>query len=628
MRLTRFSVFNYKSARNVTIGLTDDRPVTLIGVNDCGKSTVLKGLQLFFDEGAKVYFDGDDTKKRTLSNTPLTKVEFDTAFTGMDLPNFDAYDECQICMLCEFVLDEKSYESVESLSLHLQYILQRKKAGEKIYVLRLLSAAGSKDEYYILTDEIIDENKQPLELWSKKAADIIAIQKAYKIENSSIENQNNTGKPTNIERISAIYSSATLSPAWSRFDYKKDRALFPEYRYLDWNITADELNQLTADVIRPIVSEALESIAKEVNTKKAAINTDANASLATVYSKYKEFLPDTVKGLSANVDIKVNHVVTELFVTKTTSDQAVHVDEQGDGIRRQIWFGLIKARADEVAGEDSFKRYIWCFDEPETHLYPMAQRELAESLSTMASGSFQVLVSTHSTLFVDRTNLNDINQVSLVDGYTVVESTGNTEDVFNSLGVKNSDFLFFNKFIAVEGPTEYQILDYFYELVYGHSMYSDGIQLLSLRGKDNATNCEELINDIFKDFRKPVNSVIYIFDKDTKREEKENVILLGTICDFEDALSNEVWIRLLSKSCGVSITDSELNSIRDTINIDLSSTKFHKQLGDFVAAKPENERTGYLPSKGTDLAPALRTSITDPKDIPQGIKNAFERARK
>ncbi|HSE29747.1 MAG TPA: AAA family ATPase [Candidatus Saccharimonadales bacterium] len=629
MKLTKLFILNYKSAKNVQLELKDGQPVTMIGANDCGKSTILNGMRLFFDENSKVYFDGDSTKKRTLSNTPLTEEEFTSVFTDIGIPEPDAYDRTQVCLVAEFVID-KDYkdDELDKLSRHAQFLLSDKAIGDKLYVMRVITSTGAKDEYFALTEDSLDKEGQPLALWLKTAADLTAIQKAKGIDNASILNRNNTGKPTNTERVQAIYSSDTTQPTWARFDYKKDRILFPEYRYLDWNITTDELNQLTADVISPIVKAALEEIINDVTTKKEAINAKANTSLESIFEKYKASLPASLSGLSTNVDIKVNHAVTELFVNKTTSDKAIHIDEQGDGIRRQIWFGLIKARADEAIKEDGEKRYIWCFDEPETHLYPVAQRELAEILSSMAANSFQIVVSTHSTLFVDRTALRDINKVSLQDGYTVIESTNSTEDIFDSLGVRNSDFLFYDKFIAVEGPTEYGIFDYFYKLVYGHSMLSDGIQLLNLRSKDNSGNFEQLVNDIFKDFRKLDANVVYVFDRDSGKSESNKVFLLGAISDFEDELPNGIWIQILKDICGVSITGTEIDAMRANIDVSTASTKLHKQLGDFVAADNQDQtRINFLPRKGDELAGVLQAVITDKSDIPETIKKIFEKVR-
>jgi predicted ATPase len=629
VKLTKFFILNYKSAKNVQIELKDGQPVTMIGANDCGKSTILNGMRLFFDENFKVYFDGDSTKKRTLSNTPLTEEEFTRIFTDIGIPKPDIYDQTQVGLLAEFVID-KDYkdEDLDKLSRHAQFLLCDKAIGDKLYVMRVVTSAGDKEEYFALTKDSLDDEGQPMVLWSKSATDLTAIQKAKDIDNVSIPNRNNTGKPTNTERIQAIYSSGATQPIWARFDYKKDRVLFPEYRYLDWNITTDELNQLTADVISPIVKAALEEIVNDVNTKKEAINTQANTSLEGIFEKYKASLPASLSGLSTNVDIKVNHAVTELFVNKTTSDKAIHIDEQGDGIRRQIWFGLIKARADEAIQEDGEKCYIWCFDEPETHLYPVAQRELAEILSSMAASSFQIVVSTHSTLFVDRTALRDINKVSLRDGYTVIESTNSTEDIFDSLGVRNSDFLFYDKFIAVEGPTEYGIFDYFYKLIYGHSMLSDGIQLLNLRSKDNSRNFEQLVNDIFKDFRKLDANVVHVFDRDSGKPESDKVFLLGATSDFEDELSNEIWVQILRGVCNVTITDTEIDAMRGSIDVSTASTKLHKQLSNFVAAESQDQiRTNFLPRKGDELASVLQTIITDKSEIPETIKKIFEKVR-
>ena len=44
-----------------------------------------------------------------------------------------------------------------------------------------------------------------------------------------------------------------------------------------------------------------------------------------------------------------------------------------------VWFSLIKAKS-ESSEEGTDNKFIWAFDEPETHLYPSAQRELFDIL--------------------------------------------------------------------------------------------------------------------------------------------------------------------------------------------------------------------------------------------------------
>lgn len=626
MILTGYSVFNYKSAKNVTVELNANEMNTFIGVNDSGKTSLLRALGLFFDDKASISFESDSTKKSVLSNTPLTTDEFKSILTGKSLPDFDIYDSDLIGVLCVFQIERTwTNEEMESfpLSTHMQYILRDHKKGDTVTVLRTFSSLPEKNGYFIVCDDTDD----PICLWSSTQSIIKAKQSEMGINDSEIENRNLAGQPKNIERINAIYEKSKTTPSWSKFDFKKDRIIFPELRHLDWKISSDELNTIASDVISPVVSRLIKPMQDEVNRGRAQINSEANEELRKIYEKYSDSLPSTISGINANVNINLQQSVAELFVEKVTSDKKIHIDEQGEGIRRQIGLGLIKALAQEsVDDEDIFKKYIWCLDEPETHLFPQAQRDLVTSLTTMAHKHFQVLVSTHSTLFVDKSNISNINQVILESLYTAIKNTSETDDIFSTLGVRNSDFLFYDRFIAVEGPTEFHIFDHLYYLLYEKSMTDDGIQLINLQGKSNSANQERLLSEIFKDFKKANDLTISMLDKDTGRTDA-NVSLIGETADFEDSIGDTVWIKAIKDYCGIEITEAEMVGFRSKISLTDPSKKMHMLLQAHVASKINPAKQAYLPSKGESLANLLRVHITQASDVPTSIREGFELAR-
>lgn len=627
MRLLNYSVLNYKSVKNVTVDLDSDQINTFIGVNDSGKTTILRALGMFFDEKAVVSFESDSTKKSVLSNTPLSNDDFMKILTGKSLPEFPTYNKDMITVICVFEV-EKAWTDEQmdeiGLSTHLQYILQDHKVGDTLTIMRTFSADQTKNGYFI----VCEDTDEPICLWLSTQANIKAKQKEMDIKDSEIENKNDAGQPKNIERIIAIYKKSETKPCWASFDFKKDKVIFPALRHLDWKVSSDELNTLAGDVISPVVSRLIQPMQDKVNKGREQINLEANKELETIYTKYAGSLPASISGINANVNISLQQTVTELFVEKVTSDNKIHIDEQGDGIRRQIGLGLIRALAQEsVDDKDVYKKYIWCLDEPETHLFPQAQRDLVSALATMAGKHFQILVSTHSTLFVDKSNISNIKQVVLESAYTDIKYTSETDDIFSTLGVRNSDFLFYDRFIAVEGPTEFHLFDHLYGLVYGHGMTDDGIQLINLQGKSNSGNQERLLGEIFKDFKKSDDLTISMLDKDTARTES-NVSLIGDVADFEDSVGDAVWIKAVKVHCGVDMTPVEMTAFRSSISITDPSKKLHALLQAHVASKINPTKQEYLPSKGESLANLLKTHIIDKADVHDSIKAGFELARK
>src|SRR6201995_4244318 len=94
---------------------------------------------------------------------------------------------------------------------------------------------------------------------------------------------------------------------------------------------------------------------------------------------------------------------------------ASHFDLQGDGTKRRMMVSILQASASIVSGldapssegdkasdpEEYLPLKIWAFDEPEMHLHPGAQRDLYNSFTKFKSEGFQIVCSTHSTVFVN-----------------------------------------------------------------------------------------------------------------------------------------------------------------------------------------------------------------------------------
>ena len=194
------------------------------------------------------------------------------------------------------------------------------------------------------------------------------------------------------------------------------------------------------------------------------------------------------------------------------------------------------------------------------------------------------------------------------------------------MGVKNSDFLFYDRFLAVEGPTEYGSFNHFYKLIYKSDLSADGIQLINLQGKDNRDNQRRLMEQIFEDFQKQEDITIYALDKDS-RVSQDNVVLVGEVADIEDAFSNDIWMSIVNTYCGASITVEKLDEMRSNISITEKDKKLHIMLAKYVAEqKEQNDAISYLPTKG-ELAEVLMKYVDDESKIPKSIKCVFEKVR-
>ena len=156
--------------------------------------------------------------------------------------------------------------------------------------------------------------------------------------------------------------------------------------------------------------------------------------------------------------------------------------------------------------------------------------------------------------------MKEIKQAYLNNAYTEIANCNSVDDVYESLGAKNSDFLFFNQFFVCEGSVEKILIPHFYKLFYKKTLQEAGIQAVDLGGESNWQANKVIFEDIMRDFRKPTDVVNYFLDQDTNLIA-DNVCLSGTF-DIEDSISDATWIAVIQESCGITLAANDMQELR------------------------------------------------------------------
>lgn len=127
---------------------------------------------------------------------------------------------------------------------------------------------------------------------------------------------------------------------------------------------------------------------------------------------------------------------------------------------------------------------IFGIEEPETHLHPQLARRLFDIFKEL-SDSKQLIVSTHSPVFVDLVELQNTWVVTKTAKESVVSRLAQPEDLqrlMYELGIRPSDVFFPNGIIFVEGYTEATVLPILAEKL-GVSFKAHSINVIPIRGK-------------------------------------------------------------------------------------------------------------------------------------------------
>jgi predicted ATP-dependent endonuclease of OLD family len=631
-------ISNYKSCRLIQLDLFKDEPTIFIGINDCGKSTILKALGLLLDDKPDYHFEKENNKRNDLSHHSLSQEELQKALSEYGLPPLD-YHLAQTIILGKLVLEERDLEYINTngCSDHLLWVLDNLEDEEKgVWIARVFDVGDSSVSDYLLTLD----NKGGEELFNQNQANLKKIQKTRGVSDQDVENENRKGPFKNIERARAIYAREELQYTWCKYKIKPDKPLFPTYRYLDWNISITDLEDYTKEVLQKEIQDHLDQVRKTADQESANAQKKVNQELAEISREITADIPE-VEGLEANIHFEIKTQVTDFLVKKVYSSEAVHINSQGEGMQRQIWFGLLrwKARRD-AQNQNVAKDFIWCFDEPETHLYPKAQREFFSLIQQVSKQNIQTLLSTHSSIFIDRAQIGAINQVELQEGYSFYSKCSQVEDVFNALQIKNSDFLFYDKFLMVEGDTEAVLIPHVYKLYSGgRTLYDDGIQIVKLGGSGKREQNKRILDSLLKDFQKTQNRIVYIFDNDvhlsgTFKDTNAKVFYIGRQ-DMEDSICSGVWATFYNSILNphVEITDADIDRIKSEIPNDRTinaTEKFFPKLSKFVVERvkgTENKAELFrkLPSdKGTNISSQLSEYITALDQVDSNMIAAFD----
>lgn len=636
MLIEKVIILNYQSCRDTELTLPKDAPSVLIGMNDGGKTAILRAIGLLLNPTAQFSVQRDVTAKRDLSNTVLEEKGCSVAFTRNGLPELK-YTGAESFILGRVRIQDGDLvqDVTENLSNHLLWSIE-KSNDSTVWIAKVFNGISGAQELYLLTSDVDPSSNGPHEFWAKKSTELAALRKKLGVPNEEVENINRAGRFTNLEQMRPLYARGTLTQQWTKYtDFKKDAEYFPQYRYLSWDFNLDDLKKIANDAMKGIIDQHTQSLRQQASGFSQTAETEVNLELAKYVPLMQEDVP-TLTGLKTRILYEVKPLISDILINKLNADRDIHLDSQGEGVKRQIWFALIRLAAERsvLAGPASKKQFIWCFDEPETHLYPAAQRKFFEATKKLALSSFQILLSTHSTVFTDRTQLEYLHSANLMQGYTTIGKCEAVDQVFESLRVRNSDFLFFDKFLLVEGDTEAVLFPHLYMLMNDRELVVDGIQLVAMDSKNKRDENIMAVRKVFNNFRKQEQLITIVLDGDARGEklstEGLNVCYVGKQ-DMEDSLHPRIWMSVLEQ-VGLHELTSE-NKIQAIINgiPDQKAEKnqkflevLRKALMDNAKDEQKNLIIANYPKKGRILGECITKAITKKEDVPQELQEILK----
>lgn len=522
MKICKVTIHNWRSIRDLEIDFQDI--MIFIGQNNHGKSNILSALLFFFGE------------------TGCTELDFkkgsDDLFVEVEFNDLDDHDKAQF----------QKYLTIEN---HIKVRKQITKGCDFEYH----GYCEMPQENYLKEEKIGDLtsrdkiNATPLKdlipTTGRVTKEIVKEAQEKYIQNNranlsfhyDLEPTNFLGLKTVAQGIFGnVFFIPAVKNATEEFN-TKGKTIF---------------NQLLSNVITEMSSsnqqyidtkEKISELTQVLN--KNISDGSLNENRPEQITRLEKIIEDELKKWHTTINIEITPPDIDEVLKVGTSvwvDDGVPTDvvRKGHGLQRALIFALIKAWANiskeikqkeeqftvEKSKRKASESNYFIFEEPELYLHPQAQRELFYSLKELSQVNNQVLLSTHSSSFIDLEMYKSICKVYKTDVNEGSKILQCTEDLFTLtddqknfniaywINPDRGELFFAEKIILVEGPTEKTIIPYLSKKL---SLFKYEYTLIDCGGKDNIKIYIHMLNK----FKLPY---IAVYDKDNQTAKNSDAI--------------------------------------------------------------------------------------------------------
>lgn len=431
MKLRKVAYSNYRGIQG-RVEVAYGNSSIFVGRNDAGKSTLLRGLDLFLNNSEAL---PDITN--AFSDSDMCSIE--VAFEG-PFPDITIDEAIPTTFADELLLDEDGL-----LRLKKEWDTTKSQIKPDTYIRR---QTFGDDDFLLETER---------QLITRCRANGIDTQKA------NGEDFNNPEKRSKLREHFLATDKDTLY-VWEKLPtsgstrakqiHDQVKAILPRFEYFRADTALSETDASIQRYFKGIAAQAM------IEAGIADIEDEVRAVLSGVLegisSKINGVLPDSDQ-VSPSVNFDWSKGIQTGF--QSVNDQAaLPLTFRGDGFRRITMMSYFEYLAEENI--ETSRGIIFGFEEPETFLHPKAQEQLHEKLLGLEQSGYQVVVTTHSPIVVAASDISTISHItSHGDTFEVTQNRANIQLIADDLGI-TPDNQFIKLFerakvlVLVEGPDD------------------------------------------------------------------------------------------------------------------------------------------------------------------------------
>jgi putative ATP-dependent endonuclease of the OLD family len=539
MRLVKAVISNFRGIQGLT-EITFNNFNTIVGKNDAGKSTILKALNVFFNE---VPFNKDD-----INVFADTNVTIELYFKVDDENQIIRYDDETIFVLKE-ILSEDGLLRIKKV-----WDITRARITSETYIYRKIYETN---DYLLLNKEDILELCNQLGIINEEEIEYkeIRIRLAHKLETMAT--------PFYYDYEKLLTSGKSKSKMLN--DCLKN--VLPKFEYFPADTSLSDSDTAIQNFFKKLAQSTID---QELN--KTEIEAPIRNKLQSVFSK----ITDKINGIvpeeeKVEPEIKFDWTKLVQATFKSTNEEgSIPLSSRGDGFRRITMMSYFEYLAEQDASEQ--QNIIFGFEEPETFLHPSAQENLFDKLVGMSDNGYQIIITTHSPIIVANSKQSDLIHILKADKeYKVNLNIEDIKDIALDLGITidNQFITLFDRakvLFLVEGIDDVHAFIHISNLykengLIDYTLEELGITLIPVGG------CDSIKHWVTLDLLKTLDKPFFIYLDSDKESEDGNSPNKEKLIDF-GFIENEDFLVTAKRELENYIPYSALNRLVSGCNIE------------------------------------------------------------
>jgi len=642
MKLTHLHIRNFRSCRNIILELGGMH--ALVGANNSGKSSVLRALDFLFNPSSRSLNEESFWNKDTSLEIRVEAVfsdltEAERAALGPYLRPDETFKMARTARMGE--QDGESEADSEPDDAKITIGQQCQIPIPEPEWLQRSSINGKKitdwwqhrtqlDVGGISFGDFLDATKKPsVNEWKTKAEEFVSLH-AGRIPMIDKWKDNPRGYANVLKGTLPFF---VLVPAV--------RDVTEEAK----GTKSSPFGRLLSAILDTVTQEQKGKVEAVLNDVACQMNRSGGEERIPLIAHMEESLNSLLEDFFAGCDLEIEFDIPTLQVLLSSPRLYVDdgfrnsVENKGHGLQRAVIFTILRQYAEHMTMTTQGRKrgLILAVEEPELYMHPQAQRTVRRVFEKMVRGGDQVFFSTHSPLFVDVADFDQIVRMeslqAITDGQKTRESRAwqlpmasmirDMEARYPDLQGKitresireryshvynprRNEGFFASRIILVEGATEEYSLPIYADALPNCGFDAKGISVVECGGKESIDRLYRIFNEL--------HIPCYIlFDYDRENADSETIRASKELLRLVGAEENAPQ-SLLVRDCVACFPQTWETHLRDEIpNADSLEAEARQKLGD--VGKPLIAR--YVARKLTER---------EPPQVPQSLRAIIERA--